>query len=154
MSKKKGLFIFNGMENEPYIPLLGNSNEYQFKLYGNDTGLLCSNYGFEIKKALLDNFLKGNTKGGVYENVIGECLAKKGYKLYYYRPDEYHEIEFLIEKDGEVLPIEIKAGNSATVSLNRYTETFKPSVAYKLIDGNVVLSEGKMTIPHYMIMFI
>ncbi len=140
--------------NEPFIPLFGNSNEEQFKLYGNDTGLLCSKYGFEMKKAVLDNFLKGNAKGGVYENVIGECLVKKGYKLYYYRPDDSHEIEFLIEKDGEVLPIEVKAGNSPTVSLNRYIEKYGPSIAYKLIDGNVGLSQGKKTIPHYMIMFI
>ncbi len=140
--------------HEPFIPLLGNSNDEYFKLYSNDTGLLCSNYGFEVKKAIMDNLLKGNSKGGIFENVIGECLIKKGYKLFYYKPDSTHEIEFLIEKNGEVLPIEVKASNSTSISLNNFIEEFKPSIAYKFVDGNVGLNGVKKTIPHYMIMFI
>lgn len=139
---------------EPYIPLLANSNEDHFKLYSNDTGLLCSNYGFEMKKAIVDNLLKGNAKGGIYENIIGECLVKKGYRLYCFKPDSTHELEFLIEKNGEVIPIEVKASNSSTVSLNNYIEEFKPSIAYKFIDGNVGISGTKKTLPHYMILFI
>lgn len=140
--------------HQPYIPLLGNSNEDHFKLYSNDTGLLCSNYGFEMKKAILDNLLKGNSKGGIFENIIGECLIKKGYKLYYYKPDSTHEVEFLIEKNGEVLPIEVKASNSSTVSLNRFIDEFNPSVAYKFVDGNIGVNGIKKTLPHYMILFI
>ena len=139
---------------EPYIPLLGNSNEDQFKLYVNDSGLLCAMYGFEVKRAILNNSIKGNAKGGIYENIIGECLVKKGYDLYYYKPDNQHEVEFLIEKNGEVLPIEVKAGNTSTPSLNNFITTFNPSLAYKLIDGQQGLADGKRTIPHYMILFI
>lgn len=62
---------------EPYIPLLGNSDDNQFKLYINDTGLLCAMYGFETKKAILTNTIKGHAKGGIYENIIAECLIKK-----------------------------------------------------------------------------
>ena len=107
-----------------------------------------------MKKAILDNLLKGNTKGGIYENVIGECLIKKGYKLYYYKPDSTHEIEFLIEKNNEVLPIEVKASNSSTVSLNNFIDEFHPSIAFKFIDGNVGMDGVKKTLPHYMILFI
>ena len=140
--------------SEPYLSLLGNSIVEQFKLYINDTGLLCSMYGFDTKKALLSNSLFGNLKGGIYENAISESLIKKGYKLYYYKPDSEHEIEFIIEKDGGVVPIEVKAGNSATVSLNNYIVDFKPKIAYKLINGSNGLVGVKKTIPHYMVMFI
>lgn len=139
---------------EPYIPLLGNADEDQFKLYYNDTGLLCSAYGFAMKKAVVDNTLKGNVKGGVYENIISECLVKKGYKLYYYKPDNTHEIEFLLEQNGEVIPIEVKAGNTGTASLNDFIEKFKPSVAYKFVDGNLGITGTKKTLPHYMILFL
>lgn len=64
------------------------------------------------------------------------------------------EIEFVIEKDGEVVPVEVKAGNSSTASLNNYIDTFKPTSAYKLIDGNIGVFEHKITLPHYMAMFI
>ena len=137
----------------PYLPLMANADENQFKLYINDTGLLCAMYGFETKKAVLENVIKGNAKCGIYENIIAEILVKNGYELYYYRPDDSNELEFLIEKNGEVIPVEVKAGNTATKSLNRFIEKYKPTVAYKIVDGNVGVNENKLTIPHYMVMF-
>ena len=140
--------------HEAYIPLMANAKEEQFKLYINDTGLLCAMYGFETKRAVLNNTIKGTAKGGIYENIIAESLVKNGYKLYYYKPDDDHELEFLVEKDGEVVPIEVKAGNTATVSLNNFIKRYEPAVAYKLINGNVGIVESKKTIPHYMVMFL
>lgn len=140
--------------HEPYLPLIANAYDEQFKLYINDTGLLCAMYGFEVKKAILENTIKGNAKGGIYENIIAEMLVKKGHKLYYYKPDDSNELEFLIEKNASVIPIEVKAGNTATKSLNRFIESYKPFIAYKLIDGNVGVDGVKLTLPHYMVMFI
>lgn len=140
--------------HEPYLPLMANSIEEQFKLYINDTGLLCAMYGFETKKAILNNTIKGNAKGGIYENIIAESLIKNGYNLYYYKPDNEHELEFLIEKSGEVVPVEVKAGNTSTVTLNSFIEKFVPSIAYKFINGNVGLNNMKYSIPHYMVMFV
>lgn len=139
---------------EAYIPLMANAIEEQFKLYINDTGLLCATYGFETKKAILKDEIKGNAKRGIYENIIGESLIKRGYRLYYYRPDDNQELEFLIEKDGEIIPIEVKAGNNASASLNRFIGKYQPSLAYKLINGNIGIAEAKKTLPHYMVMFL
>ena len=140
--------------HEAYIPLLANGIEEQFKLYINDTGLLCATYGFETKRAVLNNTIKGNAKGGIYENIISECLIKKGYQLFYYKPDDDHEVEFLIEKNGEVIPIEVKAGNNFSASLNKFIRDYQPSAAYKLVNGNIGISDGKRTLPHYMVMFL
>ena len=139
---------------EPYLPLIANAKEDQFKLYINDTGLLCCMYGYETKLAILNDTIRGNARGGIYENIISECLIKRGYMLYYYKPDSEHEIEFLIEKDGEVIPVEVKAGNNPTPSLNSYIEDFSPSYAYKLIGGRNGTIGTKITIPHYFVMFI
>ncbi len=140
--------------SEPYMPLLANANENQFKLYVNDTGLLCAMYGFEIKRAILENTIKGNAKGGIYENVIADILVKNGYLLYYYKPDDSNELEFLIEKNGEVIPIEVKAGNTITKSLDRFIAKYNPSLSYKIINGNLGINDTKLTIPHYMVMFL
>lgn len=140
--------------HEPYLPLMANSIEGQFKLYINDTGLLCAMYGHETKKAILNNTIKGSAKGGIYENIVSESLVKKGYQLYYYKPDDSHELEFLLEIDGEVIPVEVKAGNTATVSLNNFIDDYRPRIAYKLISGNVGIVGNKITLPHYMVMFI
>ena len=139
---------------EPYLPLMANAKEDQFKLYINDTGLLCCMYGFDTKLAVLNNTIRGNARGGIYENVIAESLLKRGYTLYYFKPDSEHEIEFLIEKNGEVVPVEVKAGNNPSISLNDFINRFVPSVAYKLIGGKNGISGIKVTLPHYFVMFI
>lgn len=141
--------------NEAYIPLLAYEMDDQFKLYLNDTGLLLYLYGPETKLAILNNTLKGNSKGGIYENIISESLLKRGYKLYYYKTQNSSmEIEFVIEKNGEVIPIEVKAGNDSTPSLNSFINKYHPKVSYKFVNGNVGFLDGKKTLPHYMVMFI
>lgn len=111
-------------------------------------------YGFETKRYFLNNTIKGNAKGGIYENVISELLIKKGYRLHYFKPDDEHELEFLIECGGDVVPIEVRAGNKATISLNNFIFKYKPSISYKLSDGNIGFIDSKYTIPQYMVMFI
>jgi hypothetical protein len=141
--------------NEAYIPLLAYEMDDQFKLYLNDTGLLLYLYGPETKLAILNNTLKGNAKGGIYENIISESLLKRGYKLYYYKTQNSSmEIEFVIEKNGEVIPIEVKAGNDSTPSLNSFINKYHPKVSYKFVNGNVGFLDGKKILPHYMVMFI
>ncbi len=140
---------------EPYLPLLANKKENEFKIYMNDSGLLMALYGMQTKLAVLNNTIKGNAKGGIYENIISEMLVKRGYRLYYYkRSDSTQEIEFLIEKDGAVVPIEVKAGNRESVSLNGYIAENNPDKAIKLISGNIGVSGCKVTLPHYMAMFL
>lgn len=139
---------------EPFIPLIANEIEEQFKMYINDTGLLTQMYGRETKIAIINNTIKGNAKGAVYENIISELLIKNGYKLHYYKPNDEQELEFIIENDGEVVPIEVKAGNTKSVSLNKFMKGFSPKVGYKLISGNQGVINNIKTIPHYMVMFI
>ena len=140
--------------SEPYIPLMANAKDEQFKLYINDTGLLTCIYGFETKRSILNNTIKGNARGGLYENIIAECLVKRGYSLYYYKPDDNHELEFLIEKAGSVVPIEVKAGTNASISLNNFINDFNPSVAYKFTANRNGIVGVKETLPHYMVMFL
>lgn len=140
--------------HEPYLPLMANANNDQFKLYMADTGLLLANYGFATKMSILNNTIKGNAKGGIYENIIAECLVKRGYNIYYFKPNDSQEIEFIIEKDGEIIPVEVKAGNTASVSLNKFIKDYSPSVAYKLIGGRNGCNGVKITLPHYMVMFL
>lgn len=141
--------------HEPYAPLVANAESTEFKLYINDTGLLMATLGDLAKKDILNNKMLGNAKGGIYENVVAETLIKKGYPLHYYKPSgNSQEIEFVVETSCGVVPIEVKAGNTATLSLNEYIRKFNPEVAYKLINGNVGFAEVKHSLPHYMVMFI
>lgn len=95
-------------------------------------------------------------KGGLYEAVIAEMLIKNGHKNIYFRKDEASsfEIEFFIESKEGVIPIEVKSGRSRSKSLDNLLKRDEIPYGYKLIDGNIGVSEKKITLPLYMAMFL
>ena len=74
---------------------------------------------------------------------------------YYYKNKEStQEIEFLYDKDGTVVPIEVKYKNGSTISLNEYIKKYRPNIAYKFVNGNVGFDGVKYTLPYYMGVFL
>lgn len=128
-----------------------------FRAYPSDLSLLMGMRDFSLKQRIVENSLSGNTKGGVYECAVADALSKQGCTLYYYRNEtRKKEVEFLIEKDGMILPIEVKGGNNRATSLKWLLKDSQDIVkAYKFIDGNAGVSEeGIITLPLYMAAFI
>ena len=139
----------------PLFPLIAYEKPEQFKVYVTDIGLLTSLYGYDTQVQLMKDTLKGPAKGGIYENLVFDMLIKRGFDLNYYKNDHNtQEIEFLYADDGQVIPIEVKSKNGATISLNNYIAEYEPPFAYKLISGNVGVLDKKITLPLYMAMFI
>lgn len=139
----------------PLFPLVAYEKPEQFKVYMTDIGLLTSLYGYETQVALLKNTLSGPAKGGIYENLIFDMLIKRGFSLNYFKNDKNtQEIEFLYSKDGQVIPVEVKSKNGATLSLNSFISKYTPPLAYKLIAGNLGVQDVKITLPFYMAMFL
>jgi len=139
----------------PEFPLTAYEKEDQYKLYISDVGLLVAMYGFEMKKAIIDDTLNGNAKGGIYENLIADMLTKQGYKLNYYRTENGStEVEFLISNDAKVIPIEVKANNGSTISLNEMLKRNDIPFGYKFISGNIGVNDKKIVMPLYMAMFL
>ncbi len=128
-----------------------------FRLYTTDLSLLIAMKEFSFKQHIVENTITGNTKGGLYECAIADILYKKGYSLFFYKNDSgTKEIDFLIEKDGNPIPIEVKSNNSRATSLNGVMEN-NPSLklAYKFIDGNIGIGKnGVISLPLYMAMFV
>ena len=139
----------------PLLPLAAYEEPSEFKIYVTDTGLLTHLFGRETQVALVRNTLKGPAKGGICENLVFDLLHKRGIAVHYYkRANNTQEIEFLMERDGSVVPVEVKSSNGATVSLNAFLERFEPAVAFKLVDGNSGRSGQKVTLPQFMGMFL
>lgn len=139
----------------PLFPPVAYERPEQFKIYMHDIGLLTSMFGAETQQAILKGTLVGPAKGGIYENLVFDMLTKRGYKLYYYKNDKNtQEIEFLITHEQSVIPVEVKSKNGATLSLNTFIDEYKPPYAYKLINGNIGVTDTKITLPLYMAMFI
>lgn len=128
-----------------------------FRAYTTDLSLLLAMKDFGLKQHIIENTLSGTTKGGIYECAIADVLYKKGYSLYFYKNEKKNrEIDFLIEKDGEIIPIEVKSHNGRAVSLKSFMdEQSDIRNAYKFIDGNTGNTEDRiLTMPLYMAMFL
>lgn len=129
--------------------------EGNFRLYCTDVSLLLAMRDFGLKQAIVEGTLQGNTKGGLYESFIADALLKAGHRLHFYRNDTVkREVDFVLQNDGGVVPVEVKAGRAASNSLRAVMRANKDVVrAYKVADANVGVSdEGVVTIPHYMAM--
>lgn len=129
-----------------------------YRLYTTDIGMLVGMRDLSFKQAIVENTLVMTSKGGFWEAAIADALYKNGYSLHFYRNEtsSKREIDFLIVREGELIPIEVKGGNSSAVSLNSLMKN-SPELpyAFKLIDGNIGVSERRViTVPLYMAMFI
>jgi hypothetical protein len=150
-----GLIKFCRNVSVPIFPLPAYDQDGYFKVYLTDIGILNAMYGFKMKEEVYNNTLKGPAKGGIYENLIADILLKKDMPLNYYKPNEgRQEIEFLLTNGDGVIPLEVKAGNGRTLSLDEFIKKFDPPYALKLISGNVGTEGKKITLPLYMAMFL
>jgi len=139
----------------PMFPLPAYNRTDYFKVYITDIGILNAMYGQEMKNSFYMNTLAGPAKGGIYENLIADILLKRNIPLKYYRPGEsIQEIEFLLTREERIIPLEVKAGNGRTPSLDNYIERYDPPYALKLITGNIGMNGKKLTLPLYMAMFL
>lgn len=128
-----------------------------FRAYTTDLSLLMAMKDFSLKQHIVENTIAGNSKGGVFECAIADALYKKGYQLYFYKNETTkREIDAIIQKDGMVVPIEVKSGNTRANSLKSLMMNNKDiSYGYKFADGNMGVNEdGIITLPLYMIAFI
>ena len=133
--------------------LAGYVKEEWFKLYLSDIGLLLASYGPLAKREMLAGTLAGPVKGGVFENLVAGVLERNGHPVRYYRNDDA-EVEFLIENDDGVVPVEVKASAGRSRSLDRLLGSAAIPYGIKLTGGNVGVAGKKVTLPHYMSMFL
>ena len=128
-----------------------------FRAYTTDLSLLMAMRDFSFKQRITENTLEGSSKGGIFECAIADALYKKGYPLYFHKNETVkREIDFIIQKDGTVIPIEVKSGNTRATSLKALMKDNSDiDFGYKFADANIGESEnGVITLPLYMVAFI
>ncbi len=146
-----GLIDFAYNVNSPWFPLKAHVKEDQFRVYLCDIGLLVAMYGYQLKIALLSDALEGPAKGGIYESLVADILAKRGEELSYYKKeDSTLEIEFILERECKLVPVEVKARKGSTRSLNELLKMDNIERGYKLTAQNTGVVEKKITLPLYM----
>ena len=121
-----------------------------FKIYVSDLGLLAAKKDLAANDVLYMVEELSDFKGGMAENYVNVQLAINGYHTYYWASDRGAEIDFVIQRNGQLIPIEVKsADNTRAKSLKVYMETYKPAYAIKLSAKNFDFKNGKKTVPLY-----
>ena len=140
--------------NVPELPLKGNYNPSLYKIYFKDTGLLIASLDEESQEDLRANKNMGTYKGAIYENIVADMLEKQGYRLYYFNGNTPAlEMDFFIRDANSLIPIEVKANDGATASLNKLIISDKyPDVKYgiKLGYKNIGFNGRFYTFPYYL----
>lgn len=95
----------------PVIPLLASKSSNVFRLFSSDTGLLTSAYPAETKIQLISKNGEVNN-GAHFENAVVQQLLANGFEPYFCKKKNVGELDFLIEMEGKVVPIEVKSGKA------------------------------------------
>ena len=104
---------------QPELPLKGNYNPDNYRIYFRDTSLLIGSLDEEAQEDLRNNKNFNTYKGAIYENIVADMLVKQGYQLYFYKNEKGTiEMDFFARDTNSLIPIEVKANDEATVSLN------------------------------------
>lgn len=121
-----------------------------FKIYVSDLGLLRAKKDLAANDILYMVDEINDFKGGMAENYVNSQLTTNGYPTYYWESERGAEIDFVIQREGRLIPIEVKsADNTKAKSLRVYMETYKPDYAIKLSAKNFGFEDGKKTVPLY-----
>ena len=141
--------------SNPELPLKGNYDADTYKVYYHDTGLLIASLDEEAQEDLRANKNFGTYKGAIYENVVGEMLRKSGYEqLYYYKNDSPAlEMDFFVRDSDSLIPVEVKARDGASASLNHLIDWQSyPDVSYGIKFGykNIGWGGKFYTFPYFL----
>ena len=139
---------------QPELPLGGNFNPDNYRIYFKDTGLLIGSLDEEAQEDLRNNKNFNVYKGAIYENIVGDMLVKQGYKLYFYKNEKGTiEMDFFVRDTDSLIPIEVKANDGSTVSLNNLIEGEKyTDIKYgiKLGYKNIGFNGKFYTFPYFL----
>ena len=155
--KDAGVALPTFCASEPTVPLKLSQSTNLFKLFLSDVGLLAAMYMDNIQLKIL-NHEKDINFGSIYENAAAQELRAHGFDLYYFNSRKQGELDFLVELNGDILPIEIKSGKNytkhAALSNVMANKDYAIPTAYVFGNDNVSVNEKIVYLPIYMLMFL
>ena len=158
--KDAGVAIPTYNVEAPKIPLLLNKQRNLFKLFLNDVGLLAAMYGGNIQVRLLSSL--NVNYGAAFENLVVQELYAHGFAidhdLFYFNSKKQGELDFVVEYQGEVLPIEVKSGKAyerhRALSNIMDNEEYAIPKAIVFCQENIQIKNRLVYLPIYMLMFL
>lgn len=143
---------------QPELPLRGNFNPDNYKIYYNDIGLLVGSLDDEAQEDLRNNKNFNTYKGAIYENAVADMLVKQGYNLYFYKNEKSTiKMDFFVRDADSLIPVEVKAVDGSTVSLNNLIKSDKyKDIKYGIKFGykNIGFNGQFYTFPYFLVFML
>lgn len=136
------------------MPLI-QENESYFRLYLNDIGMF--SYQSDINAAsFLSNDRENVLSGIFYENFVANELKVKGHSLFYWKGKDSAELEFIVESNNKLYPIDVKKNKGSLNSLKKFSDHNKFEFAIKVSRNNYGYNETQklLTVPFYFVPFM
>ena len=152
---KAGVVLQCTKVNQGKIPVEFYKDETSFKIYMSDVGLLTAKMTVPYATVLSDINFGGEAKGAITENYVAQQLASNNVKLYYWASDHTAEVDFVMQWNEYVIPIECKADdNVRSRSLNMYASKYMPPYCIRISSKNFGLQNGIKSVPLYAVFCI
>jgi len=147
-----GLIYKVPLISTPKIPLSAYADVHIFKVYLVDVGLLGAMSHLSAKTILYENELFQEFRGAIAENYVAQELIHSQYPLFYWTSEGKAELDFIIEQDGFIYPLEVKSGNSSKKkSLRVYGDTYHPELLIRCSPMNLRRDGDILNCPLYLI---
>ena len=143
----------NQLKESVTYPLI-NDEDSLFRIYLSDLGYFSLQSGLGAENFLTD--LKNNTLSGIFfENFVACELKSRGFNLFYWKGKSTSELEFVIQLDGKVIPVDVKKNKGSLDSLYKYRETNKNELAIKVSQNKYGYNDENklLTLPFYYLGF-
>jgi len=140
---------------QAFMPISVYSDLSSFKLYMSDVGLLTMKSGISQQAILLSSEITNNFIGAITENYVAQCFASKNYDLFYWTSNNTAEVDFVIQLDDNIIPVEVKSGvNTKSRSLGIFIEKYKPSYSIRISSKNFGFENNIKSVPLYAVFCI
>ncbi|MCL2201715.1 MAG: ATP-binding protein [Oscillospiraceae bacterium] len=134
------------------VPILVYRDLSSFKLYMGDTGLLSTKSGIPHSVVLSAGSVDNTFLGAICENYVAQALSCNGHDLHYWTSNGIAELDFVIQKNAEVIAVEVKAGiRTKSRSLNLFTEKYSPAYSIRISSKNFGFENNIKSVPLYAV---
>lgn len=137
------------------IPISAYADLINFKLYMGDIGILTLRSGMPLQMILSPIETDNTFLGAMAENFVAQAFSTKGYKLFYWQSDGKAEVDFILQKEDLIIPVEVKKGTrTRSKSLNIFIEKYKSPYAIRISKKNFGFENGIKSVPLYAVFCI
>jgi predicted AAA+ superfamily ATPase len=137
------------------MPIAVYSDLSSFKIYANDVGLLTMKSGISQQTILSSGTIDNTFLGAIAENYVAQAFAANHHNLYYWTSGGIAEIDFILQKGDDIIPVEVKAGmHTRSKSLHLFVEKYKPSYSIRISAKNFGFENNIKSVPLYAVFCI